>query len=99
MIRTSQAWALCEIWNIECKFIVYFSCFFSSGVDDDIVETPEPPPPVLTHSLSQTFAAAVQEDGIPEIEDVLKKLSLQDLSSKFLEERVDTETLVCIGTQ
>ena len=58
------------------------------------METPVAPPPVLTHSLSQTYASTVQEDSIPDIEDVLKKLSLSDYSSKFHEEKIDTETLV-----
>ncbi|XP_065071105.1 phospholipase DDHD2-like [Rhopilema esculentum] len=66
----------------------------SSPVDEDFVETPVAPPPVLTHSLSQTYASTVQEDSIPDIEDVLKKLSLSDYLSKFHEEKIDTETLL-----
>ena len=58
------------------------------------METPIAPPPVVTQSLSQTYASTVQEDSTPDIEEVLKKLNLSDYSSKFQEEKVDTETLV-----
>eukprot|EP00794_Sanderia_malayensis_P001092 gene1092-436_t len=64
-----------------------------SETEDEPVRPPDPPP-VLSKSLSEVFAATVQEDAIPDIDDVLKKLSLTDLSAKFHEERVDTETLL-----
>ena len=63
-------------------------------MDDDHVEAPVAPPPVVSHSLSQTYASTVQEDSIPDINEVLKKLNLSDYSSKFHDEKVDTETLV-----
>ena len=58
------------------------------------MEAPVAPPPVVSHSLSQTYASTVQEDSIPDINDVLEKLNLSDYSSKFHDEKVDTETLV-----
>ena len=63
-------------------------------MDDDHVEAPVAPPPVVSHSLSQTYASTVQEDSIPDINEVLEKLNLSDYSSKFHDEKVDTETLV-----
>ena len=66
----------------------------STLAEDDHVDSPPVPPPVVTQSLSQTYASTVQEDSIPDINDVLKKLNLSDYSSKFDEEKIDTETLV-----
>ena len=58
------------------------------------MEAPVAHPPVVSHSLSQTYASTVQEDSIPDINEVLEKLNLSDYSSKFHDEKVDTETLV-----
>ena len=80
------------------RFVDIPTSLYSSPLDDDHVETPDAPPPVVTHSLSQTYASTVQEDSIPDIDEVLKKLNLTDYSSKFHDEKVDTETLVGIQT-
>ena len=66
----------------------------STLAEEDEVDSSPVPPPVVTQSLSQTYASTVQEDSIPDINDVLKKLNLSDYSSKFDEEKIDTETLV-----
>ena len=88
--------SLSKLEKISLSFESIFSLhpFCSLYLDDDHVDSPVAPPPVVTHSLSKTYAATVQEDSIPDIDDVLKKLNLTDYSSKFHDEKVDTETLV-----